>query len=63
MKTSNKEIKLSARLPETLGGLLADEAKRRLCSNSDVVRLALLRFLRPDGQTKSDVVGNHGGQL
>lgn len=63
MKTSYKAMKLSARLPEPLGGLLADEAKRRLCSNSDVVRLALLRFLRPEGQTKSDLVGNQEGQI
>jgi len=63
MKITHKEMKLSARLPESLWGLLADEARRRLCSNSDVVRLALLRFLRPDGQTKSDGVGNQGVQI
>jgi len=54
MKLFKKQTKLSARLPEPLGGLLADEARRRLCSHSDVVREALLLFLRPESQTKSD---------
>ena len=56
-------MKLSARLPEPLGGLLADEARRRLCSNSDVVREALALFLLSGCQTKSDVVGNQEGQI
>jgi hypothetical protein len=56
MKTSSKGMKLSARLPEPLGGLLAAEAQRRMCSNSDVVREALAFFLRAGCQTKSDVV-------
>jgi hypothetical protein len=63
MKANYKITKLSARLPEPLGGLLADEAKPRMCSNSDVVREALQRFLRPECPTKSDVVGNQEGQL
>ena len=49
-------MKLSARLPEPLGGLLAAEAQRRMCSKSDVVREALALFLRSGCQTKSDVV-------
>jgi hypothetical protein len=63
MNANHKVTKLSARLPEPLGGLLADEARRRMCSNSDVVREALLRFLRPERPTKSGFVGEQGGQI
>ena len=63
MKINLKQMKLSARLPETLGELLTDEAKRRMCSNSDVVREALMRFLRPECPTKSVFVGDLGGQI
>lgn len=63
MKINLKQMKLSARLPEPLGGLLADEAKRRMCSNSDVVREALLQFLRCECPTKSGFVDDLGGQI
>lgn len=60
MQSNIKQLKLSARLPEALGGLLAKEAKRRFCSHSDVVRLALGLFLCPGSPTKSDFVGKEG---
>lgn len=60
MQSNIKQQKLSARLPEALRGLLANEARRRFCSHSDVVRLALALFLCPGSPTRSDFVGKEG---
>lgn len=45
------------RLPEPLCGLVQDEAARRFCSASDVVRLSLIDFFRLNRQTKQDENG------
>lgn len=42
------------RLPEPLCGLVQDEAARRFCSASDIVRLSLADFFGLNCQTKSD---------
>lgn len=42
------------RLPEPLCGLVHDEAARRFCSASDIVRLSLADFFGLNCQTKSD---------
>jgi hypothetical protein len=57
MNQKNKPIRLSMRLPEPLCGLVHDEAARRFCSASDVVRLSLIDFFGLNRQTKHDETG------
>ena len=48
------QTKLSARLPEPLCGLIREEAAKRMCSASDIVRLSLLNFFESSCQKVSD---------
>jgi len=46
--------RLSARLPEPLCGRLREEAAKRMCSASDIVRMSLLNFFEANCQKVSD---------
>jgi Arc/MetJ-type ribon-helix-helix transcriptional regulator len=54
MKQKPNHTRFSARLPERLSEQLQEEASRRFCSASDIVRLSLVHFFERDCQTKHD---------
>lgn len=54
MKTKPTHTRLTARIPEPLSERLQEEAARRFCSASDIVRQSLAYFFERDCQTKHD---------
>ena len=56
---STEPSKITTRLPEPLRIKVREEAKRILCSESDIVRIALLSFFDSKGQTNA--IGTDGG--
>jgi Arc/MetJ-type ribon-helix-helix transcriptional regulator len=54
MKQKPNHTRFSARLPERLSERLQEEASRRFCSASDIVRMSLVHFFERDCQTKQD---------
>lgn len=56
---STEPSKITTRLPEPLRIKVREEAKRILCSESDIVRIALLSFFESKRQTNA--VDSDGG--